>query len=94
MLPSVPLGAPVRVQMRLANRGESALPALADLSLKAGVLSGHVRGPGGAERRFRSLVQCIDEEHAPVRLAPARRVCARRARLARTVRGALDARAP
>jgi hypothetical protein len=58
LLTAVPIGAPVRVELRLSNRGDGAIPA--DLSLDAGFVSGTVTDPSGTTRSFGSLLACAD----------------------------------
>jgi hypothetical protein len=58
LLAAVPIGAPVRVELRLSNQGDVAVPA--DLSLDAGFLSGTVTDPSGTTRSFGSLLACPD----------------------------------
>jgi len=53
----VPIGAPVRVDLRLHNAEARAVPAPTDLSLKSGQLRGWVAGPSGLRRSFRSLLR-------------------------------------
>jgi len=70
LLSSVPLGAPVRIRARLVNDSSGELPAPARFSLKAGALSGAVRGPAAADKSFSTIVHCMDEVLPPVRLRP------------------------
>jgi hypothetical protein len=59
----VPIGAPVRVDLKLSNISEqNALAAPTDLSLKAGHVEGTVTDPSGTVRSFRTILQCIDDE--------------------------------
>jgi hypothetical protein len=57
LLPAVPIGAPVRVDVVLRNAGREPVPAPVDLSLKAGSVRGTVTGPSGVTRSFRPLVR-------------------------------------
>jgi hypothetical protein len=62
---SVPIGAPVRICVELANNSDIDAEVPASLSLGSGFVSGEVIGPHGERRTFRSLLRCIeDEEHA------------------------------
>ncbi len=62
LLDTVPLGAPVRVDLALANDTGEALTLPADLCLKTGFVSGRVIDASGTARRFSTLVHCIDDE--------------------------------
>jgi hypothetical protein len=62
LLTTVPLGAPVRVDIALGNVGEQPLPAPTDLSLKAGHVRGTVTDPSGTVRNFSPVVRCIEEQ--------------------------------
>lgn len=69
LLAEVPIGAPVRVEVRLVNGGELPMRVPAKLSLKSECLHGEVRGPNDAVRTFRPLVVCLEDR--PMRdLAP------------------------
>ena len=70
LLEAVPLGAPVRVNLKLVNRGTDATLAPATLGLGGGFVSGRVIGPQEAERGFSPLQICLDAEPLTV-LAPA-----------------------
>lgn len=48
----VPLGAPVKLQLRLRNKSASTLPGPSVLSLSAGSVSGRVIGPNGDKHTF------------------------------------------
>jgi hypothetical protein len=52
LVPVVPLGAPVRLQLRLTNRATESRPAPAQFSLSAGTVSGNVIAPGGEVHMF------------------------------------------
>ena len=62
LLSTVPIGAPVRVDVELRADGGTDVPVPADLSLVAGHVSGTVTDPSGTARAFRSVVLCIEEE--------------------------------
>lgn len=67
LLPSVPIGAPVRVRLTLTNTSDTPLEAPKSLSLKSEHVSGQVIDPSGSERGFRSVMRCLEEvEHAPL----------------------------
>jgi hypothetical protein len=70
LLASVPLGAPVRVHVRLTNRSDGPLRVPASISLKRGALHGVVRGPARRDKTFRTCVLCVDEEIETCELAP------------------------
>lgn len=57
----LPLGAPVRVEMRLTNASDMPLPAPQTLNMKYGCVKGTVIDPTGISRGFSSLVLCVDE---------------------------------
>jgi hypothetical protein len=67
VLASVPLGAPVRVEVSLVNGTGQTLAVPASLALKDGNVRGRIVQPSGAVRTFRSLLRCI-EEHRLVSL--------------------------
>jgi hypothetical protein len=60
LLTTVPIGAPVRVDLRLDN--QEGIPVPTDLSLRAGHVTGTVTDPSGTTREFRSIVRCIEEQ--------------------------------
>jgi len=59
LLPVVPLGAPVKLQLRLKNKSATTLPGPKLLSLSAGSVSGRVIGPSGDVNPF-SAVSPLD----------------------------------
>ncbi|PCI33600.1 MAG: hypothetical protein COB54_04725 [Alphaproteobacteria bacterium] len=59
---TVPLGAPVRVRLKVNNPTDHAIPFPESISLSSGIVSGRVRDPSGAERSYRSLVICADQD--------------------------------
>ncbi|HEY5870092.1 MAG TPA: hypothetical protein VI542_31750, partial [Candidatus Tectomicrobia bacterium] len=63
LLESVPLGAPVRVNVELVNTSEKQ-PVFAPttLSMKSGLVRGTVVDPNGTVRTFVPLLRCIEEE--------------------------------
>jgi len=61
LLPSVPIGAPVRVRLTLTNRAEVPVQVPDSLSLKSEHVSGRVTAPSGRARPFRSIFRCIEE---------------------------------
>lgn len=69
LAPAVPLGAPVRLTLRIHNRGAQALPLPQRIALESGTLSGQVRSHGGQVRRIGTEAQRI--AHNPLQpLAP------------------------
>jgi hypothetical protein len=62
LLPSVPIGAPVRINFALVNVSSQALPAPATLSMKTGFVRGKVVDPSGTVRNFLPVVLCVDED--------------------------------
>ncbi|MGF1467094.1 MAG: hypothetical protein ACFCGT_13285, partial [Sandaracinaceae bacterium] len=64
LLPSVPLGAPVRVKVRLAPVGDSPVEVPSDISLASGHVRGEVIDAAGTHRTFTPVVLCSD--HAPL----------------------------
>jgi hypothetical protein len=61
LLASVPLGAPVRVNLTLTNVSDAPTEAPASLSLASGFIKGQVTDPSGTTRTFSPLVLCMDE---------------------------------
>lgn len=66
LLPTVPLGAPVRVNLRLVNVGDQPVVAPSTLSLKSDFVRGAVTDPAGTARSFSPLVRCIDAHEMTV----------------------------
>jgi len=62
LLETIPLGAPVRVDLKLANTSPEALTIPAQLSLKNGMLSGQVIDALGTVRGFSPIVRRIETE--------------------------------
>jgi hypothetical protein len=60
LLTTVPIGAPVRVDVRLRNT--AAIPVPSDLSMRAGHVIGTVTDPSGTGRRFCSIIRCLEEQ--------------------------------
>jgi hypothetical protein len=63
LLEAVPLGAPVRFNLKLTNTGKTPVFAPSKLSMGAGTVFGAVTDPSGAARPFAPLVLCVDEDH-------------------------------
>jgi hypothetical protein len=64
LLTEVPLGAPVRVELKLSNNNnKTAVQIPARIDLKSTCLRGVVKDPNGTLRRFRSIIGCVDEQH-------------------------------
>ena len=69
LLDSVPIGAPVRIDLVFTNTGAAPAEAPEKLSLKSDFVRGEVTDPSGTVRTFSPLVLCLDE--APLQtLAP------------------------
>jgi hypothetical protein len=66
LTPTVPIGAPVRVELRL-SKGEGVLVP-ADLGLDAGHVSGTITDPTGTTRAFGPLLSCAEERLVDVDL--------------------------
>jgi hypothetical protein len=62
LLAQVPIGAPVRVGIRLVNSGDTPQRVPARLSLKTDFVRGWVRGPSDALRSFRPVIVCIEDQ--------------------------------
>jgi hypothetical protein len=62
LLGAVPLGAPVRIQMRLKNTTDETVKAPQSLSLKNGTVSGRVADPNGNERTFWPVKVCLEDD--------------------------------
>lgn len=61
LLVSVPLGAPVRVNIELINASSEPLLAPATLSMKSGLVRGTVIDPTGNTRTFQPIFFCVEE---------------------------------
>ena len=62
LLTEVPLGAPVRVELKLTNNSHAPISVPARIDLKSNVLKGGVTDSSGRQRTFTSLFKCMDEE--------------------------------
>ncbi|MEK7675652.1 MAG: hypothetical protein AAB676_07450 [Verrucomicrobiota bacterium] len=62
LLAAVPLGAPVRIKLKLVNTGAQSLAVPPSLALKSGYVRGQVRLPQGEVRTFRTLVKVHDNK--------------------------------
>jgi hypothetical protein len=60
-LASIPLGAPVRVNVELINTSGESMFAPSTLGMKSGLVRGTVVDPSGTLRTFAPLVLCIEE---------------------------------
>jgi hypothetical protein len=69
VLESVPLGAPVRVNLELVNISDQPIVTPASLKMKLGFVQGQVVDPAGTIRTFLPLVHCI-EDHPLTLLKP------------------------
>ena len=61
LLETVPLGAPVRVNLSLTNVSDRPMEAPSSLSLGSGFVKGKVINPSGGIRTFSPLVLCVDQ---------------------------------
>ncbi|MGH8629058.1 MAG: hypothetical protein ACREYC_28645 [Gammaproteobacteria bacterium] len=61
LMGTVPIGAPVRINIILRNESEGPVVAPATLSIKTGIVSGAVIDPSDTVRTFWSLFLCVDE---------------------------------
>lgn len=61
MLDTVPLGAPVRANLKLVNTTHEPLPVPSSLSMKTGCMSGKVIDQSGIVRTFSTIVRQVDE---------------------------------
>ncbi|KAL7916694.1 hypothetical protein GGI35DRAFT_466230 [Trichoderma velutinum] len=62
LLTEVPLGAPVRVEVKITNNSDAAVKIPARIDLKSTCIGGVVKGPSGTQRSFRSIIGCVDDE--------------------------------
>jgi hypothetical protein len=61
LMPSVPIGAPVRIHVQLRNESGGTVPVPSSLTLKSEHVSGRVIGPHGEIRTFRSILGCVED---------------------------------
>jgi len=87
LLGEVPLGAPVRVDYKLANHSAFPVRVPKNLSLKGEAVHGHVIDPAGTERSFRTVINCIEDN--PTALLEPGASMAESATLLRGAEGAL-----
>ncbi len=73
VLESVPLGAPVRVNIELVNTTTEPIYAPKNLRMKSGLVKGQVVGPAGSARTFSPLMLCLEDE-AVAPLNPGERI--------------------
>jgi hypothetical protein len=59
---SVPLGAPVRINVELRNLTNETIFAPKTLSMKSGLLRGKVTDPAGTVRTFSPVVLCVEDD--------------------------------
>jgi hypothetical protein len=69
VLESVPLGAPVRVNLELVNKTSYAIPAPISIGLKSEFVSGTVTDPSGTTRNYAPLIRFVEEQEIKM-LAP------------------------
>ncbi|MBI4324374.1 MAG: hypothetical protein HY674_03845 [Chloroflexi bacterium] len=84
---AVPLGAPVRVKLKLVNTGRQTIAVPPTLALKSGYVRGQVRLLEGEVRTFRALVQLHDNK--PLLPLPPGRSLGQSMTLLRGAQGAL-----
>lgn len=87
LLAEVPIGAPVRVHIELANIGDADQWVPEKLSLKTDFVRGWVVDPSGLQRSFSPLVHCIEDK--PMRVLAPGEVVASDLTLLRGADGAL-----
>jgi len=73
LLPTTPLGAPVRINVALRNVTNTSVDAPSTLSLHSGFVRGHVIDPTGTSRTFSALVINENEDAMQI-LAPGEQV--------------------
>jgi hypothetical protein len=73
VLESVPLGAPVRVNIELVNNSNEPVYAPKTLRMKSGLVKGQVVGPAGSARTFSPLMLCLEDTPAAL-LQPKERI--------------------
>jgi hypothetical protein len=73
LLVSVPIGAPVRVDLLLKNTGDAPVVAPTTISMKSGFVTGKVIDPSGTVRDFAPIVRCVEEAQLGT-LQPGQRV--------------------
>ncbi|KAL5352979.1 hypothetical protein ACLOAV_002928, partial [Pseudogymnoascus australis] len=61
LLKEVPLGAPVRIELKLGNTSNKPVTVPAKIDLKSSCVCGMVKDSSGISRDFRSLIACMDE---------------------------------
>jgi hypothetical protein len=66
LLDVVPIGAPVRVHLRMTNNSGQDMLLPSDISLKKGHVSGTVTDAMGVVRTFKPLVICVDDEQMDI----------------------------
>jgi hypothetical protein len=62
LMETAPLGAPVRVVLRLTNNTDDVLRAPSELGFNSGLVCGTVIDPTGRERSFWPIKKCYDKE--------------------------------
>jgi hypothetical protein len=62
ILGEIPLGAPVRVDIELVNRGTTPILAPSTISLKSPFIIGNVKDTSNISRSFRPLLYCAEEQ--------------------------------
>lgn len=62
VLTEVPIGAPVRVELKLTNTSDVEVTIPGRIDLKSSCVHGVVKDASGTARSFRSIIGCVDEE--------------------------------
>lgn len=61
LLDSVPIGAPVRIDIEMTNVSADAMAAPSSLNMKSGFVKGRVVGPSGEVKTFSPIILCVEE---------------------------------
>jgi hypothetical protein len=66
LLESLPIGAPVRVNLELKNTGDAPAVAPETISMKSGFVTGKVVDPSGTVRDFAPVIRCVEESQLEI----------------------------
>lgn len=66
LLESLPIGAPVRVNLELKNTGDAPAVVPRTISMKSGFVTGKVIDPSGTVRDFAPIIRCVEESQLGV----------------------------
>ena len=66
LLESLPIGAPVRVNLELKNTSDAPVVAPKTISMKGGFVTGKVIDPSGTARDFAPIIRCVEESQLEV----------------------------